>query len=147
MDDYYDEVQSIWGNGLDKPRSSVLSNISLLSIGGGHRDLMVWPCLTYTPHADLNVLVSSVLFNVYPMVLKVIVNINYSLFKSLAVPGVWTSTDHQCILWCKSLVKAIVRVLFDSADCDSNDTIYEWRKKVSTYHFDKVCEKSNKSDV
>ncbi|XP_026821729.1 GPI inositol-deacylase isoform X2 [Rhopalosiphum maidis] len=112
MDSYYDQVEKIWGNGLDKPRSSFLSNISLLSIGGGHRDLMVWPCLTYTPHADINAL-------------------------SLAIPGVWTSTDHQCILWCKSLVKSIVRVLFDSAESDSDDTIYEWRKKVSSYHFDK----------
>ncbi|XP_025412541.1 GPI inositol-deacylase isoform X2 [Sipha flava] len=112
MDSYYENVENIWGNGLDKPRSSFLSNISLLSIGGGHRDLMVWPCLTYTPHADINVL-------------------------SLAIPGVWTSTDHQCILWCKSLVKSIVRVLFDSAESDSDDTIYDWRKKVSTYHFDK----------
>lgn len=57
------------------------------------------------------------------------------------MPGVWTSTDHQCILWCKSLVKAIVRVLFDSAESDSNDTTYEWRNKVSSYHFDKVCRK------
>lgn len=60
MDNYYDEVEKIWGNGPDKPRSLFLSNISLLSIGGGHRDLMVWPCLTYTPHADINVLVSRI---------------------------------------------------------------------------------------
>lgn len=59
MDSYYNEVENIWGNGLDKPKSSFLSNISLLSIGGGHRDLMVWPCLTYTPHADINVLVNN----------------------------------------------------------------------------------------
>jgi len=62
MDSYYDKVDKIWGNKLDKPRSSFLSNISLLSIGGGHRDLMVWPCLTYTPHADINVLVSTVFY-------------------------------------------------------------------------------------
>ncbi|VVC28522.1 Hypothetical protein CINCED_3A001485 [Cinara cedri] len=112
MDSYYDKVENIWGNGLDKPRSLFLSNISLLSIGGGHRDLMVWPCMTYTPHADINAL-------------------------SLAIPGVWTSMDHQCILWCKSLVKTIVRVLFDSAESDSDDSVHEWRKKVSSYHFDK----------
>lgn len=65
MDSYYEDVENIWGNGLDKPRSSLLSNISLLSIGGGHRDLMVWPCLTYTPHADINVLVSCiVIYNI-----------------------------------------------------------------------------------
>jgi len=62
MDSYYDQVEKIWGNGLDKPRSSFLSNISLLSIGGGHRDLMVWPCLTYTPHADINALVSTLFY-------------------------------------------------------------------------------------
>lgn len=59
MDSYYDKVENIWGNGLDRPRSSFLRNISLLSIGGGHRDLMVWPCLTYAPHADINALASS----------------------------------------------------------------------------------------
>ncbi|XP_050542352.1 GPI inositol-deacylase isoform X2 [Daktulosphaira vitifoliae] len=112
METYYNEVESIWGNGVDKPRVSFLSNISLLSIGGGYRDIMVWPCLTYTPHADINTL-------------------------SLAIPGVWTSTDHQCILWCKSLVKVLVRILFDSADSESTDKIYEWRNKVSIYHLDK----------
>ncbi|XP_050431681.1 GPI inositol-deacylase [Adelges cooleyi] len=109
MDEYYRKVNAIWGNGFDKPRSSYLSNISLLSIGGGHKDLMVWPSLTYTPHADINTL-------------------------SSVVPGVWTSTDHQCILWCKSLVKVIVRILFDSADTESEDSPYEWINKVSSYH-------------
>lgn len=32
-----------------------------------------------------------------------------------------------------------MRVLFDSAESESEDTIYDWKKKVSTYHLDKVC--------
>lgn len=79
MDSYYDQVEKIWGNGLDKPRSSFLSNISLLSIGGGHRDLMVWPCLTYTPHADINALVST-LFDINNSIrLKKIIKFEHSI--------------------------------------------------------------------
>lgn len=140
MDSYYDKVENIWGNGLDRPRSSFLRNISLLSIGGGHRDLMVWPCLTYAPYAEINALASSHSPDNLDSKCYCI-DCRFEIVQSLAIPGVWTSTDHQCILWCKSLVKTIVRVLFDSADSDSEDTIDEWRKKVSFYHFHKVCKK------
>ena len=33
-----------------------------------------------------------------------------------AIPGVWVSPDHRCIVWCKQLVLALSRALFDSID-------------------------------
>ena len=33
--------------------------------------------------------------------------------QTTAVAGVWVSTDHRCIVWCKQLVMAVNRALFD----------------------------------
>ncbi|KAG8230005.1 hypothetical protein J437_LFUL008446 [Ladona fulva] len=38
------------------------------------------------------------------------------LIKTTAIPGVWVSTDHLSILWCKQLVLTVVRALFDMVD-------------------------------
>ena len=33
-----------------------------------------------------------------------------------AIPGVWVSADHRCIVWCKQLVLTLNRDLFDIVD-------------------------------
>ncbi|KAL6261826.1 hypothetical protein P5V15_006911 [Pogonomyrmex californicus] len=67
------------------------AGVKVVSIGGGSRDILVPARQTYDRIADINVL-------------------------STSVPAVWRSTDHLSILWCKQLVFAIVRSLFDSVD-------------------------------
>ena len=39
-----------------------------------------------------------------------------SIPSATAVPGVWVSPDHRCIVWCKQLVLTLSRALFDSID-------------------------------
>ncbi|XP_043264024.1 GPI inositol-deacylase-like [Colletes gigas] len=62
---------------------------SVISIGGGPRDILVTSTQILDSTADINVL-------------------------STNIPDVWKSTDHLSILWCKQLVFSIVRLLFDS---------------------------------
>ncbi|XP_043274564.1 GPI inositol-deacylase isoform X2 [Venturia canescens] len=85
---YYEELQS------SKNREFKEIGTSLVSIGGGRRDILVSTSQTIEPSADLNVV-------------------------SSGIPSVWASTDHLCILWCKQLVLTIVRALFDCVDVNA----------------------------
>uniref|UniRef100_A0ABD2VTV1 GPI inositol-deacylase n=1 Tax=Trichogramma kaykai TaxID=54128 RepID=A0ABD2VTV1_9HYME len=101
---------------------SIISNIkdlknngtTVISIGGGPRDILVPSSQTIDEHADINALTTS-------------------------IPGVWRSTDHLCILWCKQLILNIVRSLFDCVDTSQKppaitDNI-ETRLKAFKWHF------------
>ncbi|XP_014204111.1 GPI inositol-deacylase [Copidosoma floridanum] len=61
---------------------------SVISIGGGPRDILVPSSQTVDDYADLNALTTH-------------------------IPGVWRSMDHLNILWCKQFVLNVVRCLFD----------------------------------
>lgn len=45
------------------------------------------------------------------------------LFQTTHIPNAWVPTDHRCIVWCKQVVLAFVRALFDIVD--------EGKKEVS----------------
>ncbi|XP_068084428.1 GPI inositol-deacylase isoform X2 [Anabrus simplex] len=104
---YHTSVNEYWI--LKKPES--LSHITLISIGGGHRDLMVRSGLTQAIEADINILTPS-------------------------IPTVWLSTDHLCSMWCKELVLVIVRSLFDIVDGKTKQVTndIQERKTVFQYH-------------
>ncbi len=104
---FYDAVNAHWNSTRDKE----LKDVTLVSIGGGERDIQVRYGLTDSPHADVSV-------------------------SATAVPGAWVSTDHRCIAWCKQIVLAIVRATFDAVDRGSNQVskIASYRKSVFRYH-------------
>uniref|UniRef100_A0ABD2WVH2 GPI inositol-deacylase PGAP1-like alpha/beta domain-containing protein n=1 Tax=Trichogramma kaykai TaxID=54128 RepID=A0ABD2WVH2_9HYME len=87
---------------------------TVISIGGGPRDILVPSFQTIDERADINTLTTS-------------------------IPGVWRSTDHLCLLWCKQLILNIVRSLFDCVDTSQKppaitDNI-ETRLKAFKWHF------------
>ncbi|XP_032663634.1 GPI inositol-deacylase [Odontomachus brunneus] len=85
----------------------------VVSIGGGPRDVLVTAAQTFDRTADINVL-------------------------STSVPAVWKSTDHLSILWCKQLVLAIVRSLFDTVDTKKRSRITsnpDLKMQALSYHF------------
>ena len=90
------------------------ANVSVVSIGGGPRDILVTSMQSVDPTADLNLLSNS-------------------------IPDVWRSTDHLCILWCKQLVLSIVRALFDSVDVEARPPAIafnpEQKIRALSYHF------------
>ncbi|GBN79637.1 GPI inositol-deacylase [Araneus ventricosus] len=69
------------------------SDIPVISIGGGQRDILVRSDLTSNNFQHKNVRDIEVLTS--------------------SIPGVWVSTDHLAIVWCKQLVLTICRSLYD----------------------------------
>lgn len=95
------------------------AGVKVVSIGGGPRDILVTAAQTFDHTADINVL-------------------------STSIPAVWKSTDHLSILWCKQLVFAIVRSLFDSVDYSGRlhkvTSSPDLKMQALSYHFLHVSE-------
>ena len=84
--DFYDAVAARWNGSRAAGR---FPHLTFVSVGGGERDVQVRSGLTRAAEADVNVITTD-------------------------APGIWVSTDHRCIVWCKQLVLALKRALFDS---------------------------------
>ena len=96
---YYSQINAIW-NSLNQTEQKSMRHIVFVSIGGGNRDIQVQSSIT--PFGDS--FLSSQSFSVI----------------ASAVPRVWLSTDHRCIVWCKQLVLAVTRALIDMVDGNYN---------------------------
>ncbi|XP_071438562.1 GPI inositol-deacylase [Hetaerina americana] len=104
---YHANVSRHWTH----KRNVSWTNIVIASIGGGQRDIIVRPDLIKSDVADFSVLTT-------------------------AIPTVWLSTDHLCILWCKQLVLIVVRALFDMVDPRTHQISksIEHKKTALGYH-------------
>ncbi|CAL1282554.1 unnamed protein product [Larinioides sclopetarius] len=86
---FYAKIRETW-----KYRNKKgFSDIPVISIGGGQRDILVRSDLTSNNFQHQNVRDIEVLTS--------------------SIPGVWVSTDHLAIVWCKQLVLTICRSLYD----------------------------------
>ncbi|XP_054284020.1 GPI inositol-deacylase-like [Macrosteles quadrilineatus] len=99
---YYDKVSPHWAI-----RSN---NVTVISLGGGVKDLVVRSGLTLTDHADISALTT-------------------------AVSEVWMSVDHLCILWCKQLVLVLVRSLFDCVDLQTLQISRDHQHRVDVFKY------------
>lgn len=99
---------------------------SVISIGGGPRDVLVTSTQILDSTADINIL-------------------------STNIPDVWKSTDHLCILWCKQLVLSIVRLLFDSVSISEKppkiSSSIDKKLQAASYHLHHVRNFINIFDV
>ncbi|KAJ4933318.1 hypothetical protein JOQ06_030150 [Pogonophryne albipinna] len=61
----------------------------------------------------------------------------YRDYQATAVPRTWVSTDHLSIVWCKELVLATVRALFDLIDPETRQFSVNPEKKMAvlSHHF------------
>ena len=84
--DFYDLVNDRWNGSRAANR---FPDLTFVSVGGGERDIQVRSGLTRASEADVNVITTD-------------------------AAGIWVSTDHRCIVWCKQLVMALNRALFDA---------------------------------
>ncbi|XP_026683277.1 LOW QUALITY PROTEIN: GPI inositol-deacylase [Diaphorina citri] len=86
-------------------------NTSIVSIGGGNADIHVRASLTKTDHVDI-------------------------CTSSSMIPAVWVGADHKSMVWCKRLIKVLVRILFDSVDPHTKhiSTNVHHRNSVLKYH-------------
>ncbi|XP_035717908.1 GPI inositol-deacylase-like isoform X1 [Vespa mandarinia] len=111
----FDNTFATYYYNLEKKANQIKeAGITVVSITGGPRDIVVPSNQAIDPTADINILTTN-------------------------IPDVWKSTDHLCILWCKQLVLSIVRFLFDSVDYTKKPAqIYnEPARKLEalSYHF------------
>ncbi|KAG7259465.1 hypothetical protein CRUP_015109 [Coryphaenoides rupestris] len=110
--EFYSAVRERWVRHADN-----LANITVLSVGGGYRDYQVRSGLASLPCSPGD-----------PNKLSLV---------ATAVPRTWVSTDHLSIVWCKELVLATVRALFDLIDHETRqltDSV-ERRMQVLDHHF------------
>ncbi|XP_046987741.1 GPI inositol-deacylase [Schistocerca americana] len=107
LSSYFGKTNVFWGT----HRNDQLKNVTFVSLGGGHRDVMVQSALTISSSADINILTTD-------------------------VPTVWLSTDHLCSLWCKQLVLVLVRAFFDIVDISTKQISDNpvLRKDIFYYH-------------
>ncbi|CAL1582641.1 unnamed protein product [Knipowitschia caucasica] len=98
-------------------KSERLSNVTVLSVGGGFRDFQVRSGLTSLPCSMDD-----------PHKMSLVVT---------AVPRTWVSTDHLSIVWCKELVLATVRAFFDLLDPATRQFTEDPQRKstVLNHHF------------
>ncbi|OTF75858.1 GPI inositol-deacylase-like protein [Euroglyphus maynei] len=95
-------------------RNTRLSDLNFISIGGSHQDMIVRP--------DLIRLNSS--------------NPDDLSLLTTAIPDVWVSADHLCIVWCRQLMIKLNRMFFDLIDHDTLVFIEstDLRQKIINYH-------------
>ncbi|CAH0579308.1 unnamed protein product [Chrysodeixis includens] len=97
MDDFYMLMNLEWDTYINK-FPEVKEKKMLISFGNGPRDLLMPSGLTSS-------------------------NDSYISALTTAVPGVWASPDHVCIVWCKQLVMVINRYLFSIVDPDTEQVV------------------------
>ncbi|XP_022125141.2 GPI inositol-deacylase [Pieris rapae] len=90
INDFYRLMDLEWKIYIE-PNKEIKDRKLLISFGSGPRDVLVPAGLTSSNVSNINTLAS-------------------------AIPGVWVSPDHISMVWCKQLVLAINRYLFDIID-------------------------------
>ncbi|NXX80938.1 PGAP1 deacylase, partial [Urocolius indicus] len=112
LTDFYTAVNSHW-----ILKAQDLRNLTTFSVAGGFRDYQVRSGLAFLPRLSQHDSALSVV--------------------SSAVPRAWASTDHLSIVWCKELILAIVRALFDLIDENTRQITKDPNKRMSVlnHHF------------
>lgn len=95
--DYYETVNRFWrSQAFSNDTEKRLKNITLVSVSGGLRDVLVRSSPSSMNHlASQSQAISLV---------------------TTSVPKVWLSIDHLCLCWCRQLVLVTNRALFDMID-------------------------------
>nr|XP_042707614.1 GPI inositol-deacylase isoform X2 [Chrysemys picta bellii] len=112
LTDFYTAVNNHW-----ILKAQDVRNLTTLSVAGGFRDYQVRSGLAFLPRLSQH---SRALFVV-----------------SSAVPRTWASTDHLSIVWCKELILATIRALFDLIDETTKQITEDPKKRmlVLNHHF------------
>ncbi|XP_073503916.1 GPI inositol-deacylase isoform X2 [Phyllobates terribilis] len=112
LTDFYATVNNYWNLNANQ-----LKNITILSVAGGFRDYQVRSGLTVLPSLRTKNSALSVV--------------------STAIPRTWASTDHLSIVWCKELILATSRALFDLIDGDTRQITEDCSKRMTVlkHHF------------
>lgn len=125
MSRIYQDINKHWLNSSD----IYLKNTVLVSLYGGHRDILVRSGLSNIK--DWNNLSKATIISAY----------------TESIPYVWRSIDHRCMAWCRELILTVTRALFNLVDPQTSQ-IYESqevRAGILAKHFNGI-ETSYKMD-
>ena len=94
----YEDINEYWRSAYsqEKDENNPLAHVTLVSIAGGGLDTVV-----PSDYAGLESIVPD--------------THGFTVFTS-TIPNVWTSMDHQAIMWCDQFRKVITRALYDLVD-------------------------------
>ncbi|XP_046551704.1 GPI inositol-deacylase-like, partial [Haliotis rubra] len=113
LNSFYDEINTYWR----LHANSTLRDVTVVSTGGGYRDILVRNGLT---------------------TLKGVVSQHRGVSTStMSVPKAWVSTDHLCAVWCRQMVLVTKRAMFDIIDPNTHQvtTDADRRMRVFRHHF------------
>lgn len=116
--EYYDNINRFWkSRGFISETESRLKNVTLVSVSGGMRDVLV----RSSPSSMSQIAEPSQTLSVV----------------TTSVPKVWVSVDHLCLCWCRQLVLVTNRALFDMIDPQKRQVmeVKEQRMKNFVHHF------------
>ncbi|GAU96209.1 hypothetical protein RvY_07686-2 [Ramazzottius varieornatus] len=124
--EYFDDVNDYWTRSVN----GSLRHVVMVSFAGGHRDVLV-----RSDRSDLTLLFGD--------------NDRFISITTTSIPAVWASTDHLCIVWCKQLVIATARAIFDMVDFEKNSIIdnVQQRKAIVQKHFLNTLERTRHGDA
>lgn len=111
MLNYYNLINKFWQSDNNLPK---LSNLTVISIGGGIRDKLV-----KSESALLPMIESSS-------------NVNLI---TTSISDVWLSTDHLCIVWCRQLIIKLSKLLFELIDPKTRTVINDSKIRSKIIHF------------
>ncbi|XP_077980433.1 GPI inositol-deacylase-like [Glandiceps talaboti] len=111
---FYNKVNQFW---IENQNTSALQDVTVLTVGGGERDFQVRAGLTSTR--------------------DVVAGDRSISAVTSGIPKVWVSTDHQCVVWCRQLVLATKRAMYDIIDPNTRQvsTDADFKMQVFGHHF------------
>ncbi|PFX15813.1 GPI inositol-deacylase [Stylophora pistillata] len=115
---YYENVNRFWrSHALVNDTTSRMKNVTVVSVSGGVRDVLVRSSPSSLHHLILHSQTISVV--------------------TTSVPRVWISVDHLCLCWCQQLVLVSNRALFDMIDPNTQQITENKQQRVAVlqHHF------------
>ena len=123
---YYSRLNELW-NSMSQKEREAMKQLVIVSIGGGNRDVQV--------HSNL-----------IPFGNSYLASQSFSVIAS-AVPKVWLSTDHRCIVWCKQLILAITRALIDMVGDGTSKIIVSATERIEILKYHLLSSSSIENSV
>lgn len=108
----YDRIESFWTKGFYGP-DAPLQNVSLISIAGGNRDIIV--------NGD-----SGNIHNFVPQ------SHGFTVFTA-TIPHAWVGSDHLSILWCNQIAVAVGKALIDVVDATIPEQVKPLEQRMTIF--------------
>ncbi|KAF9332810.1 GPI inositol deacylase [Podila minutissima] len=108
----YDKIESFWTKGFYGP-DAPLQNVSLISIAGGNRDIIV--------NGD-----SGNIHNFVPQ------SHGFTVFTA-TIPHAWVGSDHLSILWCNQIAVAVGKALIDVVDATIPEQVKPLEQRMTIF--------------